>query len=1540
MIILNNKFVVVILPILLIFINLILVIAEIRTLDGQSNNKANPEAGTPQSQFTKNIGKTSWPDASGNAMASTPGEYTINVPTNTFCNTPLPNGQLPLPRCVSNLINGLQAKLGDEFNLTALEAKKSKKKTSHMVTFWGQFANLDIVNTASTGENLGIYIPPDDPNYISQYFVGPSNQPLTDTFLPFNRTIGPIRNGINRITSFLDGSLIYGVDDIESARVRDKEGGLGKFRLNYIDSDDGKFGYPLVDGVTGEYIFAIADHKGKNLFINTIMLILMREHNRKCDELYAQHKNQWSDEDYFQEARRWVIAIIQRITYLEYLSVVLGTPLPTYNGYNASLNPSIDSFFATVTSRYGHSELSDVYDIVNKDGAKLAELPLNALQTNNVLETYGVPTLILSLALQRQEEVDIFYADQMRAFRPIGKVQDIASLDIVRGRDRGVPFYNDAREAFGLGRAVEFSDISQDQEVQNRLQSTYGSVDLVESIIGGLAETHVQGSLIGPLFHSSFTQQWTLIRDSDRFWFEGTDAGFTPAEIDEIRNTTLLSVIQRNTPSDFNYPTNLWSVQPTVTFNATDNGNNYPSQNVIKLSEVYEVRWVIKGDQINLKLTMMSTNSWFGIGFNPLDTGMLDADMIIIWNKNDSSLYVKDYNSNGYKKPEVDSKNQFVTILSNSTSNGITQVEISRPLNAPNRRPITNTMITMIYAWNPNSMEFSYHGGNRGATKVNFFSGETSADVLQSQTLTRLIHGIAMFSVWGLVSPSIFIVRYLKHIDSYMSQHRNLQMLGGLIVITFGAAAMATVPQHGRNAHGICGLLVYFTLLIQIGLGILAIWGLASVESASTGIVVGLKHLHFYLGVILLFLSWCQIYLGLKQYGSVKAVYVLYLCWLAILVIMIVVSEYVYKYKNMQFLWPVRETGDKNRRLHNCIPEDVYEQLPAISWNDFNLRVMAGAHLVVAEGLVFDIHKWIKIHPGGQRILRRVIGTDITHDFFFDPADQIVINRAFSENEKLMKQIEEGETNNKKLKKKKGNLTLRPKSIANAIDMINSTTFKNSRVAMHRHSKFATSKLATMVVARISDLSDDYGQQKKDDYLNTPTNTTLTNTSQDNSPYIFRRYILTNIESVTRHDAENPVKKLTFQVLHPKDKLPKFLPGDYIEIMSYVNKHIVIRPYTPLQGPTDKTFTILVKIYNDGAMSQHLGKQLRNFEIAVRGPFDIAERMNVQSSLLQTNLSPTSPTIVPTSPNLVRRGTTLARKNSVNNVVINPHQSYQPSNFGLDSVFGDENRSVYGTNSNNGASQPRILLNPARGDQCWDVLFMVCGGTGLTPMLQLIQYHFDNADNFKSKFKLHLLCANTQISDIISMKYLDFLASTSDGKLTVTHILTKPPPIWRGLTGHIDDDILFNWISKFYQVPPPAIPPRINIPTMQTTNNPQYSQHSQNSSQVSLQSQPQMLLTAPYSPPPIANNYPTSSTPPPMDENYNWQIRDTLPSFIFSSNEMSILSERQEFMKILSQDTTQAYKVIVCGPYGMMEAVRRSLERIGFPIDTKALFIQ
>ena len=37
-------------------------------------------------------------------------------------------------------------------------------------------------------------------------------------------------------------------------------------------------------------------------------------------------------------------------------------------------------------------------------------------------------------------------------------------------------------------------------------------------------------------------------------------------------------------------------------------------------------------------------------------------------------------------------------------------------------------------------------------------------------------------------------------------------------------------------------------------------------------------------------------------------------------------------------------------------------------------------------------------------------------------------------------------------------------------------------------------------------------------------------------------------------------------------------------------------------------------------------------------------------------------------------------------------------------------------------SSTHILLNPLSNDGCWDILFMIAGGTGLTPMLQLVSW--------------------------------------------------------------------------------------------------------------------------------------------------------------------------------------------------------------------------
>ena len=78
---------------------------------------------------------------------------------------------------------------------------------------------------------------------------------------------------------------------------------------------------------------------------------------------------------------------------------------------------------------------------------------------------------------------------------------------MVRSRDHAIPLYNDAREAMGLSRAIEWSDITNNTEVLQRLVDTYDNINDVEAFFGGLAEDHYKGSDFGELFYKSFYDQ-------------------------------------------------------------------------------------------------------------------------------------------------------------------------------------------------------------------------------------------------------------------------------------------------------------------------------------------------------------------------------------------------------------------------------------------------------------------------------------------------------------------------------------------------------------------------------------------------------------------------------------------------------------------------------------------------------------------------------------------------------------------------------------------------------------------------------------------------------------------------------------------------------------------------------------------------------------------------------------------------------------------------------------------------------------------------
>jgi len=121
---------------------------------------------------------------------------------------------------------------------------------------------------------------------------------------------------------------------------------------------------------------------------------------------------------------------------------------------------------------------------------------------------------------------------------------DLASLNIQRGRDHGLPDYNTVRAAYGLEPVTTFAEINPSSIVQADLEAAYGSVDDLDLWVAGLAERHVRGALVGETFRAILVDQFERLRDGDRFWYE---IYLPPQMVLMVERQTLGRIIRRNT---------------------------------------------------------------------------------------------------------------------------------------------------------------------------------------------------------------------------------------------------------------------------------------------------------------------------------------------------------------------------------------------------------------------------------------------------------------------------------------------------------------------------------------------------------------------------------------------------------------------------------------------------------------------------------------------------------------------------------------------------------------------------------------------------------------------------------------------------------------------------------------------------------------------------------------------------------------------------------------------------------------------------------
>ncbi|MEM8679942.1 MAG: peroxidase family protein [Planctomycetota bacterium] len=503
--------------------------AEYRTYDGSGNNFIFPTAGAAGERVVRFGYEADYPDQIGDVIT---------------------RAGKPNPRDVSNAVFAQPV------------SKVNARGLSDWVVHWGQFLthdmslirNDDPYNVLSTGQVGDFRIPITNPT-----------DPLGPGFIPFNRSEFDPTSGdgsmeltpagmqfvprwqINRSTSYIDASNVYGSGEVSALSLRTMSGG----RLQ--TSANGSL--PATD----QHGFFVAgdERANENVGLTSIHALFVREHNRLANAI-ANQDSSLSDEEIYQRARRIVGAEMQAITYNEFLPALLGVSAPAAEDYTYLLDDaSITLAFSTAAFRFGHSMQSPELALVFPDGTTAGNIDLTQASRNPGLLSGNpelVDQLLKGMASQRAQENDAQMVDPLRnqLLGPpgMGVPLDLASLDIQRGRDHGLlNSYNQTRISYSLPPLNSFAALTSDPALQAQLASVYGHVDNVDMWVGILSEDHLPGSSMGALGTSILRSQFLRLRDGDRFFFTGDGFFDDPfiASLVDLEAHTLNQIIEFNT---------------------------------------------------------------------------------------------------------------------------------------------------------------------------------------------------------------------------------------------------------------------------------------------------------------------------------------------------------------------------------------------------------------------------------------------------------------------------------------------------------------------------------------------------------------------------------------------------------------------------------------------------------------------------------------------------------------------------------------------------------------------------------------------------------------------------------------------------------------------------------------------------------------------------------------------------------------------------------------------------------------------------------
>ena len=314
---------------------------------------------------------------------------------------------------------------------------------------------------------------PEHPMRIDRTLPDPSSEP------------GKPSTFVTADTHWWDGSQVYGSTPEFAAALRTSE--LGKLKIDAV-------------GLPPQELEAHIDFKGVagNFWVGLALLhsLFMREHNAICDRLHEEYP-ELSDQQLYEKARLVVAALMAKIHTVDWTPAIIAHPT-TVLGMRANwyglLGERFDKHFGrrtknevirgipgSPTNHHGvpyslteefvavyrmHPLIPDEFvfrSLADDSVLQERELPeLGALEVRNRLGEMSMTDLLYSFGRLHPGAITLHnYPRYLQDFhRPGGDHIDLAAIDILRLRERGVPRYNDFRRFFHLeaGRHVRRAD--------------------------------------------------------------------------------------------------------------------------------------------------------------------------------------------------------------------------------------------------------------------------------------------------------------------------------------------------------------------------------------------------------------------------------------------------------------------------------------------------------------------------------------------------------------------------------------------------------------------------------------------------------------------------------------------------------------------------------------------------------------------------------------------------------------------------------------------------------------------------------------------------------------------------------------------------------------------------------------------------------------------------------------------------------------------------------------------------------------------------